>query len=58
MPEGVRELTRLVPLRYVVDLLQGVWFGESWAAHAANLAVLAGLLVVGAFMSARTFRWE
>ena len=58
MPEGVQELTRLIPLRYVVDLLQGLWFGEAWAAQAANLAVVTGLLVVGALVSARTFRWE
>ena len=57
MPGNVQVLSRLVPLRYVVEVLQGLWFGEPWTRHTGALMVLAGLLVLGVFASTRTFRW-
>jgi len=46
-PQGVDRFSRLLPLRYVVDLLQGLWFGGSWGEHLSEVAVLIGLLVGG-----------
>lgn len=58
MPEGVRDVSRFLPLTHVVRLLQGMWFGESLGEHLVEVAVLAGVLVVGTIIAAWTFRWE
>ena len=42
----------------VVTLLQGLWFGEAWSKQLTAVGVLAGMLIVGVVLSARTFRWE
>ncbi len=55
---SVDQISRMMPMRYVVELLQGFWFGEAWSSHLREVAVLAGLLVVGIAVSARAFRWE
>jgi len=48
----------LVPLTYVVDLLRGLWAGQSWGDHVLQVGVLAGMLIVGTVVSVKTFRWE
>jgi ABC-2 type transport system permease protein len=58
LPEGVRRISDLLPLTYVVELMQGLWFGEGWQAHLAAVAVLTGMLIAGVALSARFFRWE
>jgi ABC-2 type transport system permease protein len=58
MPEGVRTISSYLPLTHVVDLLQGMWFGEPWADHLGEVAILAAVLVVGSAVAARVFRWE
>jgi len=58
MPAGVRRVADLLPLTYVVRLLQGLWAGEAWGAHLTEATVLASMLVVGTLVSSRTFRWE
>lgn len=57
-PDSVRLVSRMMPLTYVVDLLQGLWFGEPWSKQLTAVGVLAGMLIVGVVLSARTFRWE
>jgi len=57
-PEALRWVNRALPLSYVVDLLQGLWFGEPWGQHLTEVAVLLGMLLVGVAVSAKTFRWE
>ena len=57
-PDSVRLVSRMMPLTYVVDLLQGLWFGEAWSKQLTAVGVLAGMLIVGVVLSARTFRWE
>ncbi|MGH2534517.1 MAG: ABC transporter permease [Thermomicrobiales bacterium] len=56
MPDTVRALAEALPMTHIVILLSDLWFGEGWAWVSA--AVLAGLLVAGVAVSARTFRWE
>jgi len=46
------------PLTHVVTLLRGVWAGEVLGEHLTEVIVLLGVLVVGAVVSAKTFRWE
>ncbi len=57
-PPAMRSISRILPMTHVVNLLQGLWVGEPWSKHIVEVAVLAGLLVVGAIVSAKTFRWE
>ncbi len=56
MPEGVQNVAEKLPLTYVVTLLQGLWFGQGW--NSTAVLVMAGMLGMGALISARTFRWE
>jgi len=58
LPETVRSAARFIPLTHVVTLVKGLWFGEGWDQHLTEVMVLAGLLLVGGAVSARTFRWE
>ena len=57
-PPAMRTISKALPMTHVVNLLQGLWFGQPWSKHLVEVAVLGGLLVVGAFVSAKTFRWE
>lgn len=58
LPEGVRRVSDLLPLTFGVKLLRGLWIGEPLGNHGVEIAVLAGVLVVGTAASARLFRWE
>ena len=58
MPEGVRRISDFLPLTHVVTLLRGLWFGEGWGEHLTEVITLGGILVVGAGLAARFFRWE
>ena len=58
MPEGIRQVSRALPLTHVVEFLQGLWFGDAWGNNLVAVAVLVGMLVVGTILSAKTFRWE
>jgi ABC-2 type transport system permease protein len=58
MPEGVRDISRFLPMTHVVTLVKGLWFGDGWGDHLLELGVLAGMLVVGTALAARLFRWE
>lgn len=58
LPASIRSLSRFLPLTHVVTLVRGLWAGDSWSQHLTEVGVLLGLLVVGAAVSARTFRWE
>src|SRR5512136_1659731 len=58
LPEAVKKVSAFLPLTYVVDLLRGLWVGEAWSGHILNVAVLAGVLILGVVISIFTFRWE
>ena len=58
LPSGIRHVADFIPLTYVVDLLQGLWYGEGWSSVSLDVAVLAGILVVATGLAARAFRWE
>lgn len=57
-PPAVKSVSEFVPLAHVVNLLQGLWIGDPFGRHLLELAVLAGLLVLGVAVSAKAFRWE
>jgi ABC-2 type transport system permease protein len=58
LPETIKKASTFLPLTYVVNLLRGLWIGETWSQHTTDAIVLAILLVVGVLISIRTFRWE
>ena len=58
LPEILRKVSDYLPLSYVVRLIQGLWFGESWNSLWLPTLVLAGILVVGTALATRFFRWE
>jgi len=58
MPDTMRSVVRFLPLTHVVELMQGLWFGQTVGAHLFNIAVLAGLGLVGIVLSILTFKWE
>lgn len=57
-PKAIKTIGDLLPLTHVVNLLQGLWFGEALSRHLLEVAVLAGMTVLGVALSTLTFRWE
>jgi ABC-2 type transport system permease protein len=58
LPPVVQKISAFMPLTYVVNLLSGLWIGDPWGNHLLDVGVLVGMLILGVFISARTFRWE
>jgi ABC-2 type transport system permease protein len=58
LPPVLRSVARVVPLTYAVSLLQGIWKGEGWLAHAGDVAALIVVFVACTALSAKVFRWE
>ena len=58
MPDMVLTISRYLPLTHLVALLRGLWFGTGWGDLLTEVAVLAGVAIVGTLIVARTFRWE
>ena len=56
--DKVSNISKYLPLTYVVRLMKGLWAGNSWGEHWLDLIVILGVLVVGAIISTITFRWE
>lgn len=58
LPASLRRVSDFLPLTYAARLLRGLWFGDAWRDHVLEVAVLGGILIVGAALAARLFRWE
>lgn len=58
MPQSVKNIYNFVPLKHVVTLVRGLWFGEPWGNHLLEVAVLTGMLMVAIMVIAFTFKWE
>jgi ABC-2 type transport system permease protein len=58
LPPVLHAVARVLPLTYAVPLLQGIWSGDPWSAHAGDVAALAVVFVVCTALSAKVFRWE
>jgi ABC-2 type transport system permease protein len=58
LPPVLHAVARVLPLTYAVALLQGIWNGDAWLAHAGDVAALFVVFVVCAALSAKVFRWE
>jgi ABC-2 type transport system permease protein len=58
LPEGLQKVSDFLPLSYVVQLIQGLWFGDAWSKLWMPTLVLVGILVIGTVVSTKVFRWE
>ena len=58
LPESMRQIAQILPLTHVVNLLRGLWVGDTWAVHFKEVAVLSLVTVVGVAISAKIIRWE
>ena len=58
LPPMLQGLSRVLPLTYAVSLLRGIWRGDGWIPHLAEVAVLAIMFAVCTALSAKVFRWE
>jgi len=58
LPDAIQKVAKFLPLTYVVNLLRGLWIGDSWGSHWLDVGVLVGMLLLGIIISVKTFRWE
>lgn len=58
LPESIRRVANFIPLTHMVVLMRGLWTGQPWGNLWVQVVVLLGVLIVGAAVSALTFRWE
>jgi len=58
LPPAAQAVARVMPLTYAVSLLEGIWKGDSWWAHAPDVAALVVAFIVCTALSAKVFRWE
>jgi ABC-2 type transport system permease protein len=58
LPPMLRAVTRVLPLTYAVNLMQGILNGDGWLAHLGDVAALMVLFLIFTAISAKIFRWE
>ena len=58
LPHAAQLVAKVLPLTYAVSLLEGIWKGDAWWAHARDLTALAVAFAVCTALSAKVFRWE
>ncbi len=58
LPPALRAVARVLPLTYAVSLMEGIWKGETWSAHIADVAALVLLFIFCTALSSKVFRWE
>ena len=58
LPPALQMLAKVSPLTYAVSLLEGIWKGESWLAHGADVVALVVTFAVCTAISSKVFRWE
>lgn len=58
LPPWLRLIARVMPLTYVVALLQGVWRGDPLSSHAWDIGAIALFAAVFTLLASRVFRWE
>jgi ABC-2 type transport system permease protein len=58
LPLAAQAVAKVLPLTYAVSLLEGIWKGDAWWAHARDLTALAVTFIVCTALSAKVFRWE
>jgi ABC-2 type transport system permease protein len=54
----LRVVAHALPLTYAVQLLQGIWLGQSWMSHITDVIALVVFFIVCTAVSSKVFRWE
>ncbi len=58
MGATMQKVAKFLPLSYVVTLIKGMWFGESWSAHWLDVIVLCGVMIVCLGIAGKLFKWK
>lgn len=58
LPIGIQQVMAFSPDRHFVDLVRGLWNGQSWSDYGPATAVLIGMVIVFGALGARLFRWN
>ncbi|WP_036225302.1 ABC transporter permease [Mesoaciditoga lauensis] len=58
MPPVMKNIAKVIPFTYGVNLLNGGWFGAKIGSFTMDFIVLAIVFIVGAGISLFTFKWE
>jgi ABC-2 type transport system permease protein len=58
LPPALQMVSRFIPFTYAVNLMQGIWMGDTWLSHSGDLVALALVFAICIALSARVFRWE
>jgi ABC-2 type transport system permease protein len=58
LPPALQVVAKVVPLTYMVSLLEGIWKGDAWRAHVGDVTALVVVFIVCTALSAKVFRWE
>jgi len=58
MPEAIKTISKFLPLTYGIDLLRGLWLGESITNFGFEIAVLIGVFIILSALAIKTFKWE
>ncbi len=58
MPAWLQRVSDVLPLTQVVEVMQGAWFGRGVGSLWPEILYLGALLVGGALLSVRLFRWQ
>lgn len=58
LPDMLRTVSSIIPLTYIVDLMQDAWIGIGIFTNWLNIVVLGVFFVVCVILSFLTFRWD
>lgn len=58
MPETIQNISKALPLTYGIELVRGLWLGESITEFGLQIVILIGVFVVLGGLSLKTFKWE
>ncbi|MCB8943200.1 MAG: ABC transporter permease [Ardenticatenaceae bacterium] len=56
LPENIQQFGDFLPLTHVVNLIQGLWYGDGW--NVGSLVVVLAVMLLAGVVATRTFRWE
>ena len=58
LPEWLRPVSDFIPITHAAKFMQGVWQGRPAADFLTEALILLGVLLLGALVAAKKFRWE
>ena len=57
-PETIRRVSDFLPMTYMVNLFQAIWFGKSWEEYRITFFATLLIALVGLVLAVKWFRWE